>query len=152
MKNSDDFKIDLPRAKMEVKGWGVDGTYGLIDKSGSSHVRIGEVYAYHGCEEDREYRLSVETVKVLYFSKDKKLSLHFHGKKDEIFVCALGAIELETISPSGKTEYRILKPGHRVFIPKFMPHRMKGLEDINILVEVSTHHEDDDSYRIEKGD
>lgn len=142
----EESKILIPH--YEIKGWGIENLLGHGE-------RVGEVYAWHS-DSDFEYKkhedLRVKTVKVLYFGKDKRLSLHFHREKEEIFYCAYGNIEVVTISKDGKKSIDMMQPGDRIFIPRCMPHRMRGINDVNILVEVSTLHKDEDSYRIEKGD
>lgn len=137
-------KYIIPDAKMVEKGWG----YPFGKKK-----NVGEIWAYQEKDEDSSHKLrKVETVKVLYFAKGKRLSLHFHKNKEEIFMCAHGRLEVETISPDGNLAVQLMALGDRVIIPACTPHRMTGLDDLNILIEVSTHHEDSDSYRIEKGD
>lgn len=44
-----------------------------------------------------------------------------------------------------------LNGGMVVTIPQGNPHQIQALED-SVIVEFSTHHEDEDSYRIQKGD
>ena len=139
-----DYKI--PKAQFVGKGWGVG------DLIPESPAPVGEIWAYQEKDEEASNKLRVQTVKALYFSKGKRLSLHFHKDKSEIFLCALGEIELETITPSGVKQTETMQTGDRVIIPPCTPHRMTGVTDISILIEVSTHHENSDSYRIEKGD
>ena len=138
----------ITRAHRVPKGWGR-----LMSWQEGEEVRIGEIWAYQqDLGEDRDLVKKVETVKILYFGQDKRLSLHFHAKKEEIFVCAMGQIDIEVISPNGDRMYDTLMTGDRCFIPKNTPHRMWGRARNNILVEISTLHEDSDSYRIERGD
>lgn len=113
---------------------------------------VGEFYAWNRPNERSAHQIRPQTVKVLYFEKGKKLSLHFHKEKEEMFFCALGNIEVITISPEGKKTVSLLERGDRIFIPQCCPHQMRGLNELNILIEVSTLHKDSDSYRIEKGD
>lgn len=124
------------------KGWG----------SQLGDNRIGEIYLYHQPDEKDFHQLKVDTVKALFFDKTKKLSLHFHAEKDEIFTVVQGAVLVETIEKSGQKRAWTLKVGERIFIPKFTPHRISGVMEKNILIEVSTLHKDQDSIRIEKGD
>lgn len=127
------------------KGWAPAQRFGSIEK------RIGEVFAYHRRDEKSDHRINVDTVKILYFEKDRKCSLHFHKVKDEFFVCAYGQFLIEIIE-NGKKFEKNLTVGNRLFIPNCTPHRITGVEDVNILIEVSTEDKPEDSYRIEKGD
>lgn len=128
------------------KGWGI--SLEDIDEK-----KVGELFAYNKETEEENDRISADTVKILYLDSDKKLSLHFHCEKSEIFCCAYGMIKLEFINTeTTEPEEIMLLPGHRVFVPRGVPHRMSGLCDLNILVEVSTQDRSEDSFRIEKGD
>lgn len=74
-------------------------------------------------------------------------SLHYHKLKTETFVVLSGHCSIQTTSWS---ERRQLHPGDQVTIVPYQSHRFWVLpqdEPCKIL-EVSTHHYDDDSYRI----
>jgi oxalate decarboxylase/phosphoglucose isomerase-like protein (cupin superfamily) len=91
--------------------------------------------------------------KILRFKKGKKCSLHYHEIKDEVFLCTKGAIQLTYHwTDPGEAETIVLVPGDSFHVPEGLRHQMKGLCEENELIEFSTHHEDSDSYRIEKGD
>lgn len=142
-----------PNATTYVKkGWGIEGVERCNEHQYSLHGRCGEVYAWHYPDELKRHQFHAETVKILYFGLNKKLSLHVHRDKEELFTVALGNIEVTTIDKQGKKTVVILQAGDRIFIPQCMPHQMRGLNEKNILIEVSTLHHDEDSYRIEKGD
>jgi mannose-6-phosphate isomerase-like protein (cupin superfamily) len=82
--------------------------------------------------------------KFLYLNKDWKCSLHYHKNKDETFYILSGKVSLEI---DGKT--KILHPGQAERILPYMKHRFTGTVD-SVIIEFSTHHEEDDSYRIEE--
>jgi mannose-6-phosphate isomerase-like protein (cupin superfamily) len=82
--------------------------------------------------------------KVLSVKKGYQCSLHYHKKKDETFVVTSGHIRLEL----GK-EVLHLRPGAFIRIPPRTKHRFTGIED-SLIMEVSTHHDEADSYRLEK--
>lgn len=90
--------------------------------------------------------------KILVFKKGCKLANHFHLKKKEVFFCRVGLIKLILIDTkdASKVEYE-LNPGDCIEINRGQPHQIMALEDSEII-EFSTHHEDSDSYRVEKGD
>lgn len=82
--------------------------------------------------------------KILVLKKNFQCSLHHHKVKDEMFLIRKGLVKLELgdkiLSMSEGDFVRVL-PG--------INHRFTGIEDSEIL-EISTHHEDEDSYRLEK--
>lgn len=133
--------FDLNPMTYIQKGWG------RADDS------VGEIFAYHVEQEKAEHQIDVDTVKLLYMNKDKKLSRHFHKEKDEFFICVDGSFYVELWFDSGEPmKSFVLKKEQRIFVPKGIQHRMTGLETSNILLEVSTKDSPSDSYRIERGD
>jgi len=84
--------------------------------------------------------------KILHFDKGKKCSLHYHKLKDETFYILKGKIKLKL-----NDKEIVLKKGETIrLIPK-TNHQIIALENTDII-EISTHHFESDSYRIEKGD
>lgn len=95
----------------------------------------------------------VETVKLLHFQKGKKLSLHFHVSKNEFFRMLTGKVYVELVDLQTQSTHCFdLKKGEKIFIPAGMLHRMTGMEDENILIEISSLDKSGDSYRLIKGD
>lgn len=155
------------RPRMFVKkGWGKlfrKTTPPLIDFAGKDHDPendlVGEVFVYHPVNHTpfnhvyykHPTNFKVETVKILYIDKDKKVSLHFHISKREIFYLVKGELEVTLIS-DGQEDTISFKEGDTLCINPGMVHQMKGLEEENILLEVSTLDQASDSYRIKKGD
>lgn len=82
--------------------------------------------------------------KMLFVKKGYRCSKHYHVKKAETFFILKGKVLFEY----GNSDKQILQPGDIIDIPRQKLHRFTGLEDSQI-VEFSTHHEDDDSYRLE---
>jgi D-beta-D-heptose 7-phosphate kinase/D-beta-D-heptose 1-phosphate adenosyltransferase len=82
--------------------------------------------------------------KILGLNKGYQCSLHFHKNKDETFLVTAGHVRLEL-----GDEIMHLRPGSFVRVLPNTPHRFAGMED-SLIMEVSTHHEDSDSYRIEE--
>lgn len=96
--------------------------------------------------------------KILIVEKDKFCSLHAHKLKDETFFVELGSFEITTCSSVETTDsvvatspkvVKIYKAGDVLHVPPLLLHRFKGLEDENRLIEISTQHFEDDSYRVE---
>jgi quercetin dioxygenase-like cupin family protein len=82
--------------------------------------------------------------KMLHVTKGRRCSMHYHENKDETFYFAEGRLLLEVegdkfLVKKGDSPVRLL-PGAK--------HRFSALED-SVIIEISTHHKDSDSYRIE---
>ena len=82
--------------------------------------------------------------KLLSVNKGYQCSLHYHEKKDEMFLVLKGHVRLEV----GDETLHML-PGQFARISPGTRHRFTGVEDSEIM-EVSTHHDEADSYRIEE--
>ena len=72
-------------------------------------------------------------------------SLHYHIKKRETFMIAIGKVRLEL----GQQVFTMKAGPKTITIPPGVPHRFKGLKQSSIL-EISTHHEDSDVVRLEE--
>ncbi len=86
--------------------------------------------------------------KKLVVKKGMMCSLHFHLKKDETFYVNKGKVGMMTVQ-DGEIKYEVLDEGAIIHIPPGLVHSFGGVTDAEII-EFSTHHEDDDSYRIIK--
>jgi bifunctional ADP-heptose synthase (sugar kinase/adenylyltransferase)/quercetin dioxygenase-like cupin family protein len=82
--------------------------------------------------------------KILGLNKGYQCSLHYHKNKDETFLVTAGHVRLEL---GGEVLH--LRPGSFARVLPNTPHRFAGIED-SLIMEISTHHEDSDSYRIEE--
>lgn len=83
--------------------------------------------------------------KKLVFKAGYQFSMHHHKIKDETFYVLSGKLFLET-EYQGSRETRLLFPGDIVHIVPNMNHRLTALSAAEII-EFSTHHQDEDSYR-----
>lgn len=83
--------------------------------------------------------------KKLVFKVGYQFSMHYHKIKDETFYVLTGKLYLET-EYEGKHETRLLVAGDIVHIVPYMNHRLTALAPSEII-EFSTHHMDEDSYR-----
>ena len=81
--------------------------------------------------------------KKLILKKGKRCSLHKHKIKDETFYIDEGRVLMEV-----GEEIRLMKKGDVVRIKPHTLHRFSGIND-SIIIEISTHHDEDDSYREE---
>lgn len=91
--------------------------------------------------------------KILVFQKSKRCSWHFHKVKDETFHLLSGSISvfysyMDDLSEANTVKLEI---GESFHIPPGMRHQMIAHEDSKLL-EISTTHFEEDSYRIVKGD
>jgi mannose-6-phosphate isomerase-like protein (cupin superfamily) len=87
--------------------------------------------------------------KILFIKKGKYTSWHYHEKKDECFYILNG--ELNVLLSWDKSELTAqcvkLHESDSLHIPTGMVHRLYGHTDVT-LIEISTHHEDSDSIRL----
>lgn len=81
--------------------------------------------------------------KQLILNKGKRCSLHHHQEKDETFYVSHGTVLMEY-----GNEKRVMGKGQAVRIKPGTNHRFSGLET-SVIIEISTHHEDSDSYRVQ---
>ena len=83
--------------------------------------------------------------KILTLNPGFSCSYHYHKKKDETFYVLVGRVyillEKKDIILNMGDSQRIL-PGER--------HKFASLDGVSKLIEISTHHEDSDSYRIKE--
>ena len=84
--------------------------------------------------------------KKLFLKSKHRCSMHYHKNKDETFYLQSGLVLLETIEDN-QTKRTILRPGHSYRIRPNVAHRFTGIWESEIF-EFSTHHEDEDSYRL----
>ena len=89
--------------------------------------------------------------KLLYIKKGHSSSMHYHANKHETFYILKGKLELELIdTQSTQRTSIILEEGDTYVLDRFLPHRLapaSGEESVE-FIEISTFHEDSDSYRV----
>lgn len=91
--------------------------------------------------------------KLLFFWAGKRCSFHYHPIKDEVLYLQSGRILMkysdnDDLAHAHEIE---LTPGMAFHVTPGMRHQMIAEEE-SLIFEVSTHHEDDDSIRVVKGD
>ena len=79
--------------------------------------------------------------KLLKLKKMHRCSIHHHKKKTETFYIVKGQVLLEL-----QDNAYMMLPGDAIDILPGQDHRFTGMVDSEIM-EFSTHHEDEDSYR-----
>jgi rfaE bifunctional protein kinase chain/domain len=81
--------------------------------------------------------------KRLLLKKGHQCSIHFHLEKNEVFYINKGLVLIQAYN-----QEKLLKPGDSLLIEPGTKHRYIGLTDAEII-EFSSHHKEDDSYRDE---
>ena len=90
--------------------------------------------------------------KILIFDAGCKFSMHYHMDKDETWWVEYGEFIYRWIdTETAKVNEDKLKEGDVVRQLPGQPHQLEAISNGRIF-EVSTHHEDSDSYRVIKGD
>jgi len=82
--------------------------------------------------------------KILILNKGYQCSLHYHKIKDETFYILEGKVLMQI-----ENFTKVMYPGEAIHIDPRVLHRFSGLEKSKII-EFSTKHFDEDSYRVEK--
>ncbi len=89
--------------------------------------------------------------KILYIEPSKCTSLPFHKNKHEVFYILEGELDLEVIctATTVKTNH-FLEKGDTFEVDRCVPHKLNATGLGVKLMEISTFHEDCDSYRISR--
>lgn len=82
--------------------------------------------------------------KLLWLNRGYQCSLHYHKIKHETFYLLDGLVWMTVNGTSF-----LLQPGESVEIEPCTQHRFAGRQN-SLILEVSTHHDDDDVYRLEE--
>lgn len=86
--------------------------------------------------------------KILHIKKGHRFSAHFHREKQESFFLARGRVNLWLIDTTDASlHHGVLEAGDCIEIGRLVPHEVEAIEDSDII-EFSTFHRDDDSYRV----
>lgn len=82
-----------------------------------------------------------------------KGSMHFHMKKHETFYVQKGMFKIHWIEPHDASRHEhIIREGDTWENPPGHMHQIEAMEDDSVIIEVSTTHHDNDSYRVLPGD
>jgi mannose-6-phosphate isomerase-like protein (cupin superfamily) len=91
--------------------------------------------------------------KVLTFNPGRRCSLHFHVEKKETFYVLDGRVNIMLIDRDGSRQHIHLGAGRALEIPRGLVHQISNYGPGQArIMEVSTLHQESDSYRIERGD
>ena len=112
-------------------------------------MRIDKLWGYELLLTNTEFYCG----KIIHIYKNKKGSFHYHQNKDETFYIQIGKIALKYSWDDDfeNAKYIELKEGDSFRIFANMRHQIIGLEESDII-EISTHDEDSDSYRVISSD
>ena len=87
--------------------------------------------------------------KILYIKFGHSTSMHFHQKKHETFYILEGALDIEIIDTITTDKYvKTINEGEVFVLDRLIPHRLVPKGGDVKFVEISTFHEDSDSYRV----
>jgi|TARA_Y100000296_G_scaffold86369_1_gene125896 mannose-6-phosphate isomerase-like protein (cupin superfamily) len=87
--------------------------------------------------------------KILFIKEGHSTSMHFHAKKHESFYILEGELNIELIDTETTKKHEIsLSIGEVFSLDRLMPHRLKAVVSDVKFIEISTYHEDSDSYRV----
>ena len=90
--------------------------------------------------------------KILVFKEGCKFSMHYHMNKDETWYVEYGEFLYRWIdTETAEMHENLLNEGDTVRQQPGQPHQLQALTNGRIF-EVSTYHEDSDSYRVLPGD
>ena len=90
------------------------------------------------------------TGKRLFFRKGQNSSLHFHCNKVETYFIHSGELFVRLRAGRGEDRFFTLRAGDTLLIPPGLMHQDGGAAD-TVIIEISTHDEDSDSFIVEDG-
>jgi histidinol phosphatase-like enzyme/mannose-6-phosphate isomerase-like protein (cupin superfamily) len=89
--------------------------------------------------------------KILILRPNHISSLHYHIKKCETFTVLAGIVHIEHNNKMTLTnEAMIYIKGESVLIPSGINHRFMAIKSPAVILETSTYHKDEDTYRLEE--
>jgi len=89
--------------------------------------------------------------KLMHFEDGKKTSMHFHAIKEETFYVISGYFMIVIINTTDASKEKYyLAEGNKLEVKKNTPHQICAITGGD-LIEVSTHDDPSDSYRVETG-
>ena len=88
--------------------------------------------------------------KLLVLTNKTPGSFHHHKEKDETFICLSGKVRVLYKNPIGLETIWYMSPGSKLFLPPGMPHQMEATTVPAVILEISTHDDDEDFVELEK--
>ena len=90
--------------------------------------------------------------KILHIKDKKKCSDHFHLVKHETFYIIKGIVMMKIRYKDGTRENFLMKKEDVLEVPPGLMHQLEAIDGDADIMEVSTTHRDEDSYRVKRGD
>ena len=89
--------------------------------------------------------------KILRFNKGSEFSMHYHILKEETWFVTNGKLKMIFFDlKTAERKEKLLQTGDVVHLKPCIPHKLIAEEDSSIF-EISTTHNEEDSYRVERG-
>ena len=89
--------------------------------------------------------------KILHINEGCSTSMHFHVKKHETFYVLSGVLCLLIMNTQTTEAFpKYINPGETFELCRAIPHKLQAFDDPVDIVEISTFHEDSDSYRVSR--
>ena len=89
--------------------------------------------------------------KILDIEAGCNTSMHFHLEKHETFFVLEGTLQVDWVeTESGDVKTTLVKSNDCMEMPRGVPHKLIANDENVKLIEASTFHEDEDSYRLYK--
>ena len=89
--------------------------------------------------------------KILFIKKGKSTSMHYHLDKHETFYVLEGTLVIESLSDRDKQDHKVTmmcEQGESMEMERGRAHKLIALGTNLRLIEISTFHKDEDSYRL----
>jgi len=110
----------------------------VVNKSWGNEIRIVD-------NEDNNY-----SGKLLNINQNESTSTHFHSKKHKTFYVLTGSLYIEIIEPESAELMRYTVDSEETFeIEQNVTHRLYAQDSGVTVIEISTHHDDEDVYRVQ---
>ena len=91
--------------------------------------------------------------KILFIEKDKSTSMHYHVKKHETMYVLKGTLMVNGLGDRHSFGHQFsmtAQEGESLEIERGRPHKLAAHHEDLTIIEASTFHEDEDSYRLYK--
>lgn len=109
----------------------------LVEKRWGSEIWFANTHIHDYCG------------KILKITRGNCSSMHYHLDKHETFYILEGTLQVNLIdTASGEEQEVFLKEGETLEIPQGQPHRLTADDRDVVMIEASTFHRDNDSYRV----
>lgn len=91
--------------------------------------------------------------KFLFLKPDSRGSMHYHVRKTETFIILEGTLHLQVKDRENRSQHiELVHAGESLTLHPGLRHRLIAGEEPVVVLEVSTMHDEDDSYRTADGD